>query len=82
MVSEPAWQEVIGSNLNHPSFKVEYLAPRMRRVCVASTLLAQGSRDGVRVHVRIYHISEVLTISLNFWLSWFFDNKRKSAANK
>ena len=67
MVLEPTWQEVTGSNLNYPSFKVEYLVPDMRRVCAASTLLTQRALvwEGVLKYITC---PWVLTISLSFWV--------------
>ena len=50
MVLELIWQEVTGSNLNHPSFKEEYSAPM--RIHPSSLM---GSC--VRGHIRIYNIS-------------------------
>ena len=49
---KPVKQEVTGSNLNHPSYKVEY----MRRVCVASTLYVRGCG-------RVYNISWSLNVT-------------------
>ena len=72
MIPEPMWQEVTSSIFNYPSIKVEYSAPYMRRSCVASTLLAQMALVGGGVLEYITY--KILTISLNFWLSWFLDN--------
>lgn len=63
---------IIGSNLINPLFKVAYLAPCIRRTCVASKLLAQIVLFGEdMIEYITYH--EALTISLNFRLSKLFD---------
>ena len=71
---EPTWQKRSRVRISStPHLSVEYLAPGMRGICVASTLQAQRALAWGGV-IEYKSIPRASTISLSFWLSWSFDS--------